>query len=79
MFSEILKFASIIVDALCEYEHPACIYFPLYGERCGGSWVVFDRTINEVKMEMYADPDSNGCILEPAGITEIEFRQHDQL
>merc|ERR1712084_205593 len=30
-------------------------------------------------MEMYADPDSRGGILEPAGITEIKFRQPDQL
>jgi len=41
--------------------------------------VVVDPTINEEKMEMYADPDSRGGILEPAGITEIKFRQPDQL
>merc|ERR1719251_496880 len=30
-------------------------------------------------MEMYADPDSRGGILEPAGITEVKFRLPDQL
>jgi acetyl-CoA carboxylase / biotin carboxylase 1 len=41
--------------------------------------VVVDPTINEAKMEMYADPDSRGGILEPAGITEVKFRLPDQL
>jgi acetyl-CoA carboxylase/biotin carboxylase 1 len=52
---------------------------PPHGELRGGSWVVVDPTINEEKMEMYADPDSRGGILEPAGITEVKFRQPDQL
>jgi acetyl-CoA carboxylase/biotin carboxylase 1 len=30
-------------------------------------------------MEMYADPDSRGGILEPAGFTEVTFRMSDQL
>ena len=28
---------------------------------------------------MYADPDSRGGILEPAGITEVKFCKPDQL
>jgi len=79
MAGEILKFGSMIVDALCEYEHPVFMYLPPYGELRGGSWVVVDPTINEDKMEMYADPDSRGGILEPAGITEIKFRYPDQV
>lgn len=69
----------MIVDALREYEHPVYMYLPPHGELRGGSWVVVDPTINEDKMEMYADPDSRGGILEPAGITEIKFRVPDQL
>ena len=69
----------MIVDALREYEHPVYIYLPPHGELRGGSWVVVDPTINEAKMEMYADPDSRGGILEPAGITEVKFRKPDQL
>lgn len=69
----------MIVDALREYEHPVYIYLPPHGELRGGSWVVVDPTINEEKMEMYADPDSRGGILEPAGIAEVKFRLPDQL
>lgn len=79
MAGEILKFGAMIVDALREYENPVYIYLPPHGELRGGSWVVVDPTINEEKMEMYADPDSRGGILEPAGITEIKFRLPDQL
>lgn len=79
MAGEILKFGSMIVDALREYEHPVFMYLPPHGELRGGSWVVVDPTINEEKMEMYADPDSRGGILEPAGITEIKFRLPDQI
>merc|ERR1719517_79661 len=69
----------MIVDALREYEHPVYMYLPPHGELRGGSWVVVDPTINEDKMEMYADPDSRGGILEPAGISEIKFRTPDQV
>lgn len=79
MAGEILKFGAMIVDALREYSNPVYIYLPPHGELRGGSWVVVDPTINEDKMEMYADPDSRGGILEPAGITEIKFRLPDQL
>jgi len=79
MAGEILKFGAMIVDALREHEHPVYIYLPPHGELRGGSWVVVDPTINEEKMTMYADPDSRGGILEPAGITEVKFRLPDQL
>eukprot|EP00522_Entomoneis_paludosa_P016513 CAMPEP_0172450434 /NCGR_PEP_ID=MMETSP1065-20121228/8763_1 /TAXON_ID=265537 /ORGANISM="Amphiprora paludosa, Strain CCMP125" /LENGTH=2096 /DNA_ID=CAMNT_0013202215 /DNA_START=2922 /DNA_END=9212 /DNA_ORIENTATION=- len=79
MAGEILKFGAMIVDALREYTNPVYIYLPPHGELRGGSWVVVDPTINAEQMEMYADPDSRGGILEPAGITEIKFRQPDQL
>jgi acetyl-CoA carboxylase/biotin carboxylase 1 len=79
MSGEILKFGSMIVDALREYKHPIYIYFPPHGELRGGSWVVVDPTINEEKMTMFSDPDARGGILEPAGIVEIKFRVADQL
>jgi len=79
MAGEVLKFGSMIVDALREYSNPVYIYLPPHGELRGGSWVVVDPKINEAKMEMYADPDSRGGILEPAGIAEIKFRLPDQL
>jgi len=79
MSGEILKFGSMIVDALREYNHPIYIYFPPFGELRGGSWVVVDPTINEENMTMFSDPDARGGILEPAGIVEIKFRLADQL
>merc|ERR1711966_441770 len=79
MAGEILKFGAMIVDALREYQNPVFMYLPPHGELRGGSWVVVDPTINKEKMEMYADPDSRGGILEPAGITEVKFRLPDQV
>lgn len=79
MAGEVLKFGAMIVDALREYEHPVFIYLPPHGELRGGSWVVVDPTINEEKMSMFADPDSRGGILEPAGIIEVKFREADQI
>jgi len=79
MYGEILKFGAMIVDELRVYRHPVFIYIPPNGELRGGAWVVVDPTINEARMEMYADVDSRGGILEPPGICEVKFRSKDQL
>merc|ERR1719451_36987 len=78
MFAEILKIGAMIVDALVEYKHPVFVYIPPNGELRGGAWVVIDPTINEKVMEMYADKESRGGILEPPGICEVKFRAADQ-
>ena len=54
MYQEVLKYGSMIVDALREYKHPVFIYLPPHGELRGGAWVVVDPTINPAQMEMYA-------------------------
>merc|ERR1711904_37653 len=79
MFGEILKFGSMIVDALRTYKHPVFIYIPPNGELRGGAWVVLDPTINPAKMEMYADTEARGGILEPPGICEVKYRKPDQV
>jgi len=79
MYQEVLKFGSKIVDALRTYKHPVYVYIPPSGELRGGSWVVVDPTINEEMMEMYADQESRGGILEPPGICEVKFRKPDQI
>ena len=55
------------------------MYIPPHGELRGGSWVVVDPTINEEMMEMYAECNSRGGILEPPGICDIKFRKPDLL
>ena len=78
MFDEILKFGSMIVDALRVYRHPVFVYIPPYGELRGGSWVVVDPTINLAQMEIYADEQSRGSVLEPPGICEIKLKENER-
>ncbi|KAF2729821.1 hypothetical protein EJ04DRAFT_580361 [Polyplosphaeria fusca] len=79
MYNEVLKYGSYIVDALVNFEQPIFVYIPPYGELRGGSWVVVDPTINPQFMEMYADEDSRGGVLEPEGIVGIKYRKERQL
>jgi acetyl-CoA carboxylase / biotin carboxylase 1 len=78
MYGEILKFGAMIVDALRTYKHPVFVYIPPGGELRGGAWVVIDPTINLAKMEMYADKQARGGILEPPGICEVKYRSQEQ-
>ncbi|KAL2260832.1 hypothetical protein VTK26DRAFT_5059 [Humicola hyalothermophila] len=79
MYNEVLKYGSFIVDALVKYEQPVFIYIPPFGELRGGSWVVVDPTINPTAMEMYADVEARGGVLEPEGIVTIKYRKDKQL
>ncbi|KAK4624494.1 Acetyl-CoA carboxylase [Fulvia fulva] len=79
MYNEVLKYGSYIVDALVKYEQPVFVYIPPFGELRGGSWVVVDPTINPDFMEMYADEDARGGVLEPEGIVGIKYRKERQL
>lgn len=38
---------------------------------------MLDSTINPDMMEMYADDNSRGGVLEPSGIVEIKYRDRD--
>lgn len=55
------------------------VYIPPNGELRGGAWAVVDPTINPRYMEMYADREARGGILEPEGIVEIKYRKKDLL
>ncbi|CAH1163265.1 unnamed protein product [Phaedon cochleariae] len=79
MYEQIVKFGAYIVDGLRKYQQPIIIYIPPNGELRGGAWAVVDPTINSRYMEMYADNDSRGGVLEPEGIVEIKFRKKDLL
>merc|ERR1712190_174578 len=75
MFAEVLKYGAMIVDALVEYQHPVTIYIPPNGELRGGAWVVLDPKINPDQMEMFADVEARGGILEPPAASDIVFKQ----
>ncbi|XP_075575890.1 acetyl-CoA carboxylase 1 isoform X1 [Pelecanus crispus] len=77
MYDQVLKFGAFIVDGLREYRQPVLIYIPPQAELRGGSWAVIDPTINPRHMEIYADRESRGGILEPEGTVEIKFRRKD--
>ncbi|KFH45103.1 Acetyl-CoA carboxylase-like protein [Hapsidospora chrysogenum ATCC 11550] len=79
MYNEVLKYGSFIVDALTKFEQPIFIYIPPFGELRGGSWVVVDPTISPDTMEMYADAEARGGVLEPEGIVGIKYRKEKQL
>ncbi|TLD19570.1 hypothetical protein PspLS_09710 [Pyricularia sp. CBS 133598] len=79
MYNEVLKYGSFIVDALVKYEQPIFVYIPPHGELRGGSWVVVDPTINSTVMEMYADKEARGGVLEPEGIIGIKYKKEKQL
>ncbi|XP_073735574.1 acetyl-CoA carboxylase 1 isoform X3 [Callorhinus ursinus] len=77
MYDQVLKFGAYIVDSLRECSQPVLVYIPPQAELRGGSWVVIDPTINPRHMEMYADRESRGSVLEPEGTVEIKFRRKD--
>ncbi|XP_041504337.1 acetyl-CoA carboxylase 2 isoform X3 [Microtus oregoni] len=77
MYEQMLKFGAYIVDGLRQYKQPILTYIPPYAELRGGSWVVLDSTINPLCIEMYADKESRGGVLEPEGTVEIKFRKKD--
>ena len=79
MYDQVVKFGAYIVDGLRDYKQPIIVYIPPFAELRGGAWVVIDPTINESCMEMYADPESRGGVLEPEGVVEVKFKLKDLL
>ncbi|XP_061865746.1 acetyl-CoA carboxylase 2 [Colius striatus] len=77
MYDQMLKFGAFIVDSLRDFRQPVLVYIPPQAELRGGSWVVIDSTINPLYVELYADKESRGGILEPGGTVEIKFRRKD--
>ncbi|XP_063000242.1 acetyl-CoA carboxylase 2 isoform X2 [Elgaria multicarinata webbii] len=79
MYDQVLKFGAYIVDSLRQFKQPALVYIPPHAELRGGSWVVIDPTINPLYVELYADKESRGGILEAEGTVEIKFRKKELL
>ncbi|KER22342.1 hypothetical protein T265_09541 [Opisthorchis viverrini] len=80
MYDQVLKFGSMIIDALRRYPEPVFVYLPPHSQLRGGAWVVVDPAINPDRMEMYADPQScRAGVLEPEGTVEIKYRRADMI
>merc|ERR1712094_159153 len=80
MFNEVLKYGSMIVDALSEFKQPVFVYLPPFAELRGGSWAVIDPFVNPHGMvEMYSSESAEGGILEAAGTVSIKFRKRQQI
>ena len=79
MYDAVLKFGANIVEALTEYPCPVFVYLPPFSELRGGAWVVVDSAIHAAGIEMYADPQSRGGILEAEGLVDVKFRRGDLL
>lgn len=79
MYDEVLKFGSLIVDALRCYRQPVFVYIPPGGELRGGAWVVLETLINPEQIEMYADSNARGGVLEPEGTVDVKYRRRDLL
>jgi len=79
MFDEVLKFGSMIVDALRDCKQPVFVYIPPLSELRGGAWVVVDSKINPDVMEMFADETARGGVLEATGAASIKFRTKELL
>lgn len=77
MFEEVLKYGSLIVDALVAYEQPVFVFIPPYAEVRGGAWVVIDSAINPNVMEMYASSTARGGVLEANGAASVKYRTKD--
>lgn len=77
MYEQVVKFGSYIVDALREYRQPVFVYLPPFAELRGGAWAVLDTLINPDHMEMYADPEARGGVLEPEGTVEVRYKYKD--
>ena len=67
MYGEILKFGAMIVDELDISSSSLHVYTKWRAR--GGAWVVWP-TINEARMEMYADEESRGGILSHLGFAK---------
>ncbi|XP_004930758.2 acetyl-CoA carboxylase isoform X2 [Bombyx mori] len=79
MYEQILKFGAEIVRALRGPGGPVLVYVPPGAELRGGAWAVVDPSVNSARMEMYADPEARGGVLEAEGIVEVKFKQRDIL
>jgi hypothetical protein len=79
MFFEVLKFGSMIVDALRESRQPVFVYLPPYAELRGGAWVVLDSKLSHLnqQIEMYVDETARAGVLEPEGLASIKFKRKE--
>ena len=59
-------------DHTFDFKWDKSMYLP------GGSWVVIDPSINPAQMEMFADNNARGGVLEAEGLVSIKLRMKEQ-
>ena len=77
MFKEVLKYGSLIADALVEYKQPVFVLILPCTEVRGRALVAIDAAINQNIMEMHALSISHRGVLEANGATTIKSRMKD--
>uniref|UniRef100_A0A1L8D6Q0 Acetyl CoA Carboxylase-3 n=1 Tax=Plutella xylostella TaxID=51655 RepID=A0A1L8D6Q0_PLUXY len=79
MYEQILKFGAEIVRSLRGARAPVLVYIPPGAELRGGAWAVVDPSVHSARMEMYADNDARGGVLEPEAIVVVKYKEKDLL
>ena len=77
MFKEVLKYGSLIADALVEYKQPVFVLILPCTEVRGRALVAIDAAINQNIMEMHALSISHRGVLEANGAATVKHRTKD--
>lgn len=73
MFKGIMKTGADIIKNLTDFRQKIIVYIPPHGELRGGTYVVFDKKINQ-KIHIIAHPTAGVGIIQPDGLREIKMR-----
>lgn len=73
MFKGIMKTGADIIKNLTNFRQKIIVYLPPHGELRGGTYVVFDKKINQ-NIHIIAHPTAGVGIIQPDGLREIKMR-----
>lgn len=73
MFEGIMKTGADIIKNLTDFRQKIIVYLPPHGELRGGTYVVFDKKINQ-NIHIIAHPTAGVGIIQPDGLREIKMR-----
>lgn len=78
MEENVLKHGSEIVRSLYNCKTKVIFYIPPCGQVRGGSWVVFDKNINQ-KIKIFAHPNSEVGIMQPDAVCDLKFKEKERI